>query len=315
MKNPSKKMKNSNDMTEATLVLGTAQLGMPYGLNNTRGMPSEDEAFAILDVAHAGGIGVLDTAYAYGTAEDVVGKWLGSRKLGGKVRVISKMKPHVLKDYPDGARAADIVREEVAKSLQRLGLESLDAYLLHSPHYIYISHVVDGLRKIKEEGLVENIGVSIYDETEALHAVEIGMDYVQIPYNVLDRRLHDTDFFKLARKKKVTVFARSPFLQGLLLMEPERIPPHLSHARSLVERFQEIVARHNLSPAEAALIFARTRSRADYVVFGVESLSQLEEDIRSGSMKDDALARELEENFQDTSRGIVNPSLWSKAKR
>ncbi|MDP2648509.1 MAG: aldo/keto reductase [bacterium] len=302
-------------MAEATLVLGTAQMGIPYGLNNTHGMPSEEESFSILDAARAGGIDTLDTACAYGTAEDTVGRWLGSRKLGGKIRVISKMKPHILNEYPDGTKAADIVHREVEKSLQRLGIEYLDGYLLHSPHYIYMSHVVEGLRKAKEKGLARNIGVSIYDEAEALKAAELGMDYVQVPYNVLDRRLHNTDFFDLARKNKVTVFARSPFLQGLLVMAPERIPPHLSHARPLVERFQKIAARHKRSPAEAALLFALARSNADHVVFGAEELAQLEEDLNVRSTTDAALVKEIEESFQDTSRSIVNPSLWSKVKQ
>ena len=131
-------------------VLGTVQLGMKYGLHNTHGQPTKKESFSILDAALAAGIDTFDTAWAYGTAEDILGAWLRARSLAGKIRVISKMRPHALNDYPDGTKAQDVVRMELEKSLARLGVKSLDGYLFHSPHYIYMSHMVEGLREAKE---------------------------------------------------------------------------------------------------------------------------------------------------------------------
>ena len=96
-----------------TLILGTVQLGMKYGLHNTHGQPTTEESFSILDAALAAGIDTLDTAWAYGTAEDVLGAWLRARSLAGKVRIISKMKPHALNDYPDGMKAGEVVRIEL----------------------------------------------------------------------------------------------------------------------------------------------------------------------------------------------------------
>lgn len=300
-------------MARTKLVLGTVQLGMTYGLNNTHGMPTSEEAFAILDAALKGGIDTFDTAAAYGTSEDVLGAWMSTRKNASAVKIISKMKAHVLNDYPDGTAAAHVVRTELEKSLTRLGLESLDGYLLHSPYYIYMTHVVDGLRQAKEAGLVGNIGVSIYDEAEALQAVRLGVDYVQVPYNVFDQRLDKTDFFEVAKKNDTVVFARSPFLQGLLLMEPAAIPAHLAYARPFIERFRDIAARHGKTPAEAALLLVRS-SRADHIVFGVETLSQLEKGLAAMKMTDDSVAEELKNSFEDMPRSIVNPSLWSTIK-
>src|SRR3990167_1412179 len=195
-----------NTMNKSTLVLGPVQLGMPYGLNNSHGQPTKEEAFSILDTDLAKGIDTFDTAYAYGTAEDVLGEWVRERSLASKVRVISKMRPHALNDYPDGTKAQDVVRMELEKSLKRLGVPSLDGYLFHSPHYIYLGHMVAGMQKVKEADLVKHIGVSIYDEAEALQAAELGVDYVQVPYNVFDQRLNATDFFDIAKKNNVKTF-------------------------------------------------------------------------------------------------------------
>ncbi|MDO8518146.1 MAG: aldo/keto reductase [bacterium] len=303
-------------MNTFKLVLGTAQFGMKYGLANTHGQLPKEEIFAILDAAVAGGVELFDTAYAYGSAEEVLGEWLSTRGARKQVRIISKMKPHVLNEYPDGTPMVDIVHQEIGKSLKRLGVDKLDGYIFHSPHYVYLKHAIAGLQKAKGRGLVNNIGVSTYDESEALQAVELGMDYVQVPYNVFDQRLDNTDFFELAKKNGATVFARSPFLQGLLLLKPTELPPHLVHARPYLEHFLEITQRHNVPAIEAALLFARN-SQAPYVVAGVDELSQLIKDLAVMQEKDPKpeLIAELKEAFQHMPQNIVNPILWSKIQQ
>ena len=64
------------------IILGTVQLGIPYGINNAAGKPSEAEAFRILDFAHANNIDTLDSADNYGEALQVIGR---HRKVTGKV--------------------------------------------------------------------------------------------------------------------------------------------------------------------------------------------------------------------------------------
>ncbi len=297
------------------LVLGTVQLGMKYGLNNTHGQPTIDEAFSILDAALASGIDTFDTAFAYGMAEDVLGAWIKERKMRDKIRVISKMRPHALNDYPDGTTAVDVVMTELKKSLKRLNVESLDGYMFHSPHYIYLKHMVEGMQKAKKEGLVKNIGVSIYDEGEALQAVELGVDYVQVPYNAFDQRLDRTEFFDIAKKNKVKVFARSPFLQGLLLMRPDQLPEHLASLAPLLEKFIDIAKRHNLTQTEASLHFVNSACHAEHIVFGVETLAQLTEDISIKTVQfNSSFVAEIQKTFGNLNRGAINPSLWSKIK-
>jgi len=305
-------------MKKHKLVLGTVQLGMKYGLCNTHGQPTQEEAFSILDTALRSGIDTFDTAWAYGTAEDVLGAWIRERSLAGQVHLISKMKPHSLNEYPDGTKADYVVQKELEKSLERLGIPALDGYLFHSPHYIYLSHMVEGLRKAREAGLVKHVGVSVYDEAEALQAAELGVNYVQVPYNAFDQRLDKTDFFDIAKKNNVTVFARSPFLQGLLLMQPSELPEHLVSLRPHLEQYAEICKSNSLTQTEAALRFVGAMCRADHIVFGVDTAEQLEEDIRimklSPSNTDDSWIAEMKEAFKDLNRGAVNPSLWSKIK-
>lgn len=284
-------------------MLGTVQLGMPYGIANTAGQPSKEEAFKILDTAFAGGIHTFDTASAYGSAEELLGEWIEARAVKDAVSVVSK----------GTAETVEEMEVEIRGSLKRLNLESLDGYLLHSQADMCASERLEALRQVKEMRLATHVGVSVYSEDEALRSLEAGLDYIQVPYNVFDTRLDRVDFFDRAKEKGVTVFARSPFLQGLLLMDMESVPPHLSAARPHLEKFIEMSRRHGLSPLEAALLFAYN-SRAQHVIFGAESSAQVADilSIIEGKKMPVDLRREIRESFRDVETAILDPRLWTK---
>ena len=290
-------------MSRSRLVLGTAQLGMAYGVANMHGALAKDQAFAILDAALEGGINTFDTAAAYGNSEEVLGSWIEAREQKEVVSIVTKIK---------GEDAATI-REEIEVSLSRLQIPKLDGCLLHTPKNMYKVDVMNSLKETKRAGLVSNIGASVYDEGDALHALELGVDYIQVPYNAFDQRLDRTEVFTRAKAKRVTVFARSPFLQGLLLMDPEHLPPHFAHARRSLEQFTEIAKRHDLSQLEAALGFAYLNCRADHIVFGVDTVAQLKE-ITSAlerlSAEHTLWVDEIISAFQTMDRTITDPRSW-----
>jgi aryl-alcohol dehydrogenase-like predicted oxidoreductase len=290
-------------MNKSRLVLGTAQLGMKYGVANTSAMPTQEKAFAILDAALAAGINTFDTATAYGNSEEVLGEWIKVRALKNKVHVISKIA---------GKSSAEVGRE-IDASISRLQLGQLDGCLLHTPQAMYDASVLEALRHAKKVGLVANTGVSVYDPEDALQALELGLDYIQIPYNVFDRRLDTTDFFDRAKKSSVTVFTRSPFLQGLLLMKPDTLPPGLSKSRPYLERFIEIATKHELSQLEAAVGFVNQHCRADHIIFGVDSVPQLSEMVAAfdkGVSGKAPWIAELVTAFPSVDIAIIDPRLW-----
>jgi len=300
------------------LVLGTAELGMSYGLNNKQGQPSLEDSFSILDIAYKNGIKIFDTAFAYGNAEDVLGQWISSRQIADKISVISKLKPHILNDYPDGTKAKDIVISEIKKSLKRLNINILDGYLLHTPQYIYNDHIIEGLKHAKNQGLIKNFGVSIYDEAEALYAASLPVDYIQVPYNILDQRLDNTDFFKITKSNNVTVFARSPFLQGLLLMPSNKIPSHLNHAVPLLKQLDDYLNKHQISRLTATLAFSLNKECLDFIVFGTNNTEETEECIEIANnlpnLPDDFLST-MNSKFSQTEKTIITPSLWKNPKK
>ncbi len=290
------------------LCLGTVQLGMKYGVKNELGrQPTEEESFAVLRAAKIGGIDFLDTASVYGEAETLLGHF-GVEQAG--FHVISKLRP-----WGQQTTDKEAVLLEIESSLQRLKIKKLYGYMLHRAEDMNREAVAQGMVIAKKEGLVKNIGVSVYEPEEALRVIQAGIwDMIQIPYNVLDQRLDETDFFELAKKNHVKVFARSAFLQGLLLMEPEHLPPHLQKAVPYIEKFRQIVAKNHYTPEEGAMLFSYCHPEIDYVVFGVDTEAQL---IRNVEICNKAKAfgncwNVLRGAFTDVPREIVVPSLWAK---
>jgi len=165
-------------MIRSRLVLGTAQLGMAYGVANANGAPTKKESFAILDAAREGGINTFDTAAAYGSSEKVLGSWIQARGQKEVISIVTKIK----------GDDSTTIRKEIKDSLSRLQIPKLDGCLLHAPQNMYKTDVMNSLKETKKAGLVSNVGVSVYDEVDALRALELSVDYIQIPYNAFDQR-------------------------------------------------------------------------------------------------------------------------------
>lgn len=230
------------------LALGTVQFGLPYGVANQQGQVSLEEARAILEHAQAAGLDTLDTAIAYGNCEERLGE-IGVSQW----QVISK-----LPAIPEGCiDVAAWTRECVAASLRRLGIDQLRGLLLHRPEQLLAPQgdaLYFALTHLKNDGLVQKIGVSIYgsEELNALNA-KFRFDIVQAPLNLFDRRLIDSGWLARLSQQGTEVHVRSVFLQGLLLMQPAGRPEKFNRWQPLWDRWQQWLADTKLTPLQACL--------------------------------------------------------------
>lgn len=298
------------------LCLGTVQFGMKYGINNQIGrQPARDESFGMLDYAVEHGIDTIDTAAAYGEAEEIIGSYLRVRGKKHKLKVISKLRPNVI----EGRKPAEkIVTEECKNSLHRLSVEQLDGYLLHTPEYIYQEEVLAALVDLKKEGYVKNIGVSIYDLKEGYAAIDTGVvDYIQLPYSILDQRGIKEGFISAAKSADIKIFTRSAFLQGLFMMEPGLVPKHLQNAVPYLEKIENVLEQYEADKISAILQFVKQERQIDYLVFGVEKIEQLEEDIRKADQADvpEECLQQLKKEINNVAQAIIFPSLWADGKK
>jgi aryl-alcohol dehydrogenase-like predicted oxidoreductase len=166
------------------LALGTVQFGLAYGVANTSGCLTIQEAARVLQSAKLSGIDTLDTAVAYGRSEETLGE-LGVD--GWKV--VTK-----LPAIPPGSNdVAGWVEAEVRGSLERLRVDRLYGLLLHRPGDLLGADgaaYLSALDALKDSGWVDKVGVSIYapDELDSLFALR-RFDMVQAPISILDQRM------------------------------------------------------------------------------------------------------------------------------
>lgn len=258
------------------LGLGTAQLGLPYGVSNRTGQPPEDEAAAILAGALNSGIRTFDTAPAYGGSEELLGRLLPA---GAAVRIVTKTPP--LAGAEVGEADCDGVRRSAERSLERLRRERLDALLVHHGSDLALpggERLAATLTELRDSGIVRRLGASVYDRAELDAARErLPLDLVQLPLNVFDQRLLRDGTLEELEREGVEVHVRSAFLQGLLLMDPEQLPAQLAAAEQPLRRYHEERLRAGIGPLEAALGFVDTAPGVGTILVGTNSVAELEQ--------------------------------------
>lgn len=297
---------SSVEAAAARLALGTAQLGMPYGVANRRGQPSAGEATAILGCALRGGIRCLDTAASYGAAESLIGEYLRTRAPDTSATVVTKLA------LPRTPRRVD-VRDALAASRRRLG-RAPDAVLLHDPNLLgqWRGTLGEELRACRANGEVRAIGVSVYTPEQFALALEFAdIDVVQAPFSVLDRRLEQLGLLTRAHARDVHVMLRSVFLQGLLLMDPSKHPSWLVGASAPLVRWWKLCERWAMEPRKAALRFVLERTAPATVIVGCESETQMRELLRTARGPD--LAEEFVAELERLAVAdvtLLEPTNW-----
>lgn len=288
-------------MTER-LALGTAQFGLRYGVVNRTGQIPLAVAAEILAHARAHGLDTLDTAVAYGESESCLGR-IGVREW----QVISKLPPLP----PDCNQVGAWVEECVAGSLERLGVPQLYALLLHRPLQLLQERGTDlyqALTALKRRRLIAKLGVSVYGpgELEALWP-RFGLDLVQAPFNVLDRRLADSGWLQRLGEAGVEVHARSAFLQGLLLADEEGRPVRFRAWQTLWSSWHAWLREQSATALPVCLGFVLSHAQIRRLVVGVDNLSQLQQILSAAQHPSPLPPPSLSCEDLD----LIDPSRWA----
>jgi aryl-alcohol dehydrogenase-like predicted oxidoreductase len=256
--------------------LGTVQFGTDYGISNRDGRPDEAEVAAILARAVEAGIGYLDTAAGYGDAEVLIGRHLPG---GHGLRIITKLAPIAAGTIEASHTGATL--DAVARSLDRLGAVQVYGLLLHNARDLEKPgwrHLIDALHEVRARGWAARIGISVYDTSDlALVERRFTPDLVQLPFNALDHRLAVSGWLDRLKALNIEVHARSLFLQGLLLMEPDALPSFFAPMQSVLTGLRAGWAAAKLSPLAGCLQCALTNSDIDAAIIGVNRLHEFEE--------------------------------------
>ena len=292
------------------VALGTVQFGVSYGISNKAGKTSQAEVGAILATAESYGIRVIDTASLYGDSEAVLGR---SLPLNSCFKIVTKT-PQFAKKILDESDAQHL-EDTLRSSLTKLGRASVYGLLIHRAEDLFGRGgdlLVDRLLRLKQNGLVSKVGVSVYSGRQIDQVLELfPIDLIQLPINVLDQRLLQSGHLQKLKCAGVEIHARSVFLQGLLLMAQKEVPDYFDGARERLESLHRLIKERELTPLQAALGFVSGIPEIDQVICGVNNAQQFREIWEAAQVEVDS--KEFAD-FAIADESIVNPVLWQLEK-
>ena len=286
-------------------VLGTAQLGMDYGIANVCGQPSEKLACEIVKTALGYGVNCFDTAQAYGNSEVALGRALRYCGAGPDIKIVSKLSPKL---QPTDSKA---VEESIEASCQNLGVDQLWCLMLHRADWLDVWDEGLGqvLSDVVRRGFIKYLGVSTYWPNEARGALENSdIQIIQVPCNAWDQRMKAAGVFELAKGLNKLCLVRSIYLQGLLIMSTEEVRKKLPKATEVSQQWHKLAEGYNLRPLELAIGFAKSLRQP--LVVGVDNTAQIIENFSLFEKVE--LPEKIIENtrLQVDDEDIIIPSRW-----
>jgi len=301
-------MQTKQSSETSRLVLGTAQLGMIYGISNKIGKPDPKTAEGIIKTAWESGIFEFDTAQSYGESEKILGNCLSLLGISKYVSIISKT--HQELDHIEFTKIQNILDI----TLNNTKCDHLYGYLLHREDILeqWNDGLGEILFKFKEKGLIEHIGISVYSPEKAIQALKTDhISIVQLPSNILDRRFENAGVFELADKLKKNIYVRSVFLQGLIFMNAQDIPSQLLFAAPVLQKLEIFALEKSIPKHDLALLYTKQAYPNAKIIIGAETPEQVLQNVRiweDGIYEN--IVDEVRYTFNEVDERILNPTRW-----
>jgi aryl-alcohol dehydrogenase-like predicted oxidoreductase len=280
------------------IVLGTVQLGLPYGRRAGAGLMREVEAFAVLDAAWNAGIRDFDTAEAYGCAAERLSRWVADRGTAPEARIVTKV---VATGEPG-------LEERAEAALARFAGVGHRLILTHGAARGEAWEAVHAAACRASSGA----GQSVYDPEEVAAAVaQAGVSRVQAPANVFDDRV-----LEARGSSAVPLDLRSIYLQGVLTEEPAAAEARVAGGGALSAAVKRAADAVDAEPAVllCAAMLARVAESADRLVIGVDAPSQIADLMRAVHVDAEVVAEferlvvsSVEEPIQPR---VLDPRRW-----
>ncbi len=288
------------------IAIGTAQFGLNYGVANKKGQLKISEIKKILKYARSVGVDTIDTAQVYGNCEERLGK-IGVKNF----KLIIKLpvtKP--------GSNIEKWVNESFNLSLKKLKVKSAYGLLVHNTSYLLNNSVgpklYKALLKLKEMKKIHKIGASIYSIQELNKIIKkYKMGIILAPLNIFDQRMLKKNYLNSLKNKKIEIYTRSAFLQGLLMMNKKQRPEKFNKWEKLFNKWDNFRAKMKKSASEICLNFIFLNKEIDKTIIGIDNFKHFKQITSNRSL--------FKMNYKmfNSSKinNLINPSKWNQIQK
>lgn len=268
------------------------------------GPQNDNESIKALNKALDLGVNFIDTAQGYGSghSEEIIGKVIKDRK--EEIYVATKVPPVSNTPWPPSDNfdsrisfPAKYIIEECEKSLKRLRRDYIDIYQFHTwaPAFNIRNEWFEAMSKLKEQGKIRAIGVSVPDTTpdSVIASLVSGkVDAVQVIYNIFEQ-YPQFNLLPVAEKMGTGIIVRVPFDEGALTgkftsqttFAEEDVRKYYFRGNNLssvvnkvdeIKKFKDSKGHNNWSMADYALKFCLSHSSVSTVIPGIRNVRQAE---------------------------------------
>lgn len=270
-------------------VLGVAQFGKPYGINNLKKKKiKKNEVNKIFEVLLKNNISHLDSAESYKFNLKI----LHNKNFKIDTKIIFGKKIKTKKNL------INILKKYKKKNL------FLDTVYIHNPEKIFTkqgNRIYNLLVYLKKEKFFRKLGISVYDLFLLKKILKkIKPDVVQLPYNVLDRRFEK--YFKILKKKKILIYCRSIFLQGALVSKND----NKVISSKEVQNFKTFCNSNKLQELSACINFVIKNKLISKYIIGVDDSAQLKQILSFKKKNNIIFSKKLLTN----NLNIIDPRNW-----
>ena len=280
------------------IILGSANFQNNYGI--AKKSFNNQNFKKILKVAAENDIKEIDTAFSYSA--------------DNKIRYFSKNKWKINTKIPSLNLNENIKKnifKMVEKSLNYYKLDSFESVLLHNPAQILTSSgdkIINSLIHLKKKGLTKKIGYSVYYPEELRKLIKyFSPDLVQVPISIADKRFKNNKILKELKKNNIKIYARSIFLQGLLLLDKKRRPKYFKKWKNELSNWDNYIQKTNYDPVKVCIDFIDQIREIDKIIIGFNTVNQLEHIIKK--FKEKKTLKFF--NFRSVDNNFLVPTNWS----
>lgn len=247
--------------------IGTAQFGLRYGISNKNDVLCQSQINEVLSYAYSNNVQLLDTASSYGNSEENLGKQ--SKIKEGAFKLVSKFN-----------NLEKSVEQNLFDSFEKLNQSSLYGYLVHDFSLLKKKEsLLDELQELKNKGLIEKIGVSVYHPYQAIELANKSplIDIIQLPYSIFDQRFNP--ILKQLKALDIEIHARSIFLQGLMFMDKDNLSEFFLPAFQKLTALNELSLQTGVPIYSLAINFVLSNKFIDHLIIGISSVDDIKKNF------------------------------------
>ena len=288
------------------LVLGGAQFGSEYGLNK-KNILKKNEIKSILEYAFQSGFKEFDSAINYNLHPSI---YLELQRIGYK---ISSKLPYIYEK--DHTKLEALILKTVKNYMKINKIKQIHNFYIHDVRELEdqkkFNKIFQVLLKIKLQKKIRNISVSTYSLADIKNVIKFTNpskpDAIQFPFNYLDRRIDESGLLKKIKTLKIKAYARSIFLQGLLLMKNKERSQYFYKFRGILKKWDSICDFNYEQKIRRCINFVKNTKNIDGIVVGFDSLSNVKDFVYFFNSK--YKFKNLN-TFKKNSIELIDPRKW-----